>query len=49
MTREVLGVSKGRSGGHQGDWWCDGEVQVKVEAKKVAYVKLVESNDEEVK
>ncbi|WMV34108.1 hypothetical protein MTR67_027493 [Solanum verrucosum] len=47
VTREVLGVSTGRFGGHQGDWWWDGEVQVKVEEKKVAYVKFVESNDEE--
>ncbi|XP_070001998.1 uncharacterized protein [Nicotiana sylvestris] len=32
-----------------GDWWCNGEVQGKVEAKKVAYLKLVESTNEEEK
>ncbi|XP_070004136.1 uncharacterized protein [Nicotiana sylvestris] len=41
-VREVLGVSKGFSGRHQGDI-----VQVKVEAKKVAYAKLVGSTSEE--
>ncbi|XP_075103552.1 uncharacterized protein LOC142178120 [Nicotiana tabacum] len=44
-AREVLGVSKGFSGGHKGDWWWNEEVQGKVEAKKVAYLKLVESID----
>ncbi|XP_070019761.1 uncharacterized protein [Nicotiana sylvestris] len=47
--REVLGVSKGYSGGHKGDWWWNGEVQGKVTTKKVAYLKLVESVDEEEK
>ncbi|XP_019259281.1 PREDICTED: uncharacterized protein LOC109237425 [Nicotiana attenuata] len=46
-AREVLGVSKGYLSGHIGDWWWDGDVQGKVEAKKVAYLKLVESTDEE--
>ncbi|XP_075095387.1 uncharacterized protein LOC142173669 [Nicotiana tabacum] len=46
-TREVLGVSKGYSGGHQGNWWWNDVVQSKVEAKKAAYLKLVESTDEE--
>ncbi|XP_059284940.1 uncharacterized protein LOC132038268 [Lycium ferocissimum] len=32
--------------GHRGDWWWNGEVQRKVEAKKVAYAKLIESKDE---
>ncbi|XP_019232496.1 PREDICTED: uncharacterized protein LOC109213191 [Nicotiana attenuata] len=45
-AREVLGVSKGFSGGHKGDWWWNEEVQRKVEAKKAAYLKLVESIDE---
>ncbi|XP_019227685.1 PREDICTED: craniofacial development protein 2-like [Nicotiana attenuata] len=35
-AREVLGVSKGYSGGHKGDWWWDEVVQGKVEAKKAA-------------
>ncbi|XP_019225158.1 PREDICTED: uncharacterized protein LOC109206757 [Nicotiana attenuata] len=48
-ARVVLGVSKGYSGGHKGDWWWNGEVQGKVETKKAAYLKLVESVDEEEK
>ncbi|XP_070046628.1 uncharacterized protein [Nicotiana tomentosiformis] len=44
---KVLGVSKGYSGGHKGDWWWNGEVQGKVETKKAAYLKLVESVYEE--
>ncbi|XP_060170494.1 uncharacterized protein LOC132601432 [Lycium barbarum] len=48
-AREVLGVSKGYSGRHKEDWWWNGEVQGKVEAKKAAYLKLVESTDEEEK
>ncbi|XP_070016044.1 uncharacterized protein [Nicotiana sylvestris] len=46
-AREVLGVSKSYSGGHRGDWWWNDVVQGKVEAKKVAYIKLVESTDED--
>nr|XP_016467624.1 PREDICTED: uncharacterized protein LOC107790232 [Nicotiana tabacum] len=46
---EVLGVSKGYSGGHKGDWWWNREVQGKVKSKKAAYLKLVESVDEEEK
>ncbi|XP_075087850.1 uncharacterized protein LOC142169828 [Nicotiana tabacum] len=46
-TRKVLGVSKGFSGSHKGDCWWSEEVQEKVEAKKVAYLKLIESMDEE--
>ncbi|XP_075111765.1 uncharacterized protein LOC142181951 [Nicotiana tabacum] len=46
-TREVLGVSKGYSGGHRGNWWCNDVVQGKVEAKKAAYLKLVEITDED--
>ncbi|XP_075104548.1 uncharacterized protein LOC142178594 [Nicotiana tabacum] len=45
--REVLGISKGYSGGHKRDWWWNEEVQGKVEAKKAAYLKLVGSTDEE--
>ncbi|XP_070032477.1 uncharacterized protein [Nicotiana tomentosiformis] len=35
--------------GHKGEWWWIGEVQGKVEANKVAYMKLVENADEEEK
>ncbi|XP_075074415.1 uncharacterized protein LOC142162017 [Nicotiana tabacum] len=45
----VLGVTKGSLGGHKGDWWWNGEVQGKVEAKKAAYLKLVESTNKEEK
>ncbi|XP_075088258.1 uncharacterized protein LOC142170282 [Nicotiana tabacum] len=48
-VREVLRVSKGYSGGHKGDWWWNREVQGKVETKKAAYLKLVESVDDEDK
>ncbi|XP_070024863.1 uncharacterized protein [Nicotiana sylvestris] len=44
--REVLGVSKGFSRGHKGDWWWNEEVQGKVKAKKATYLKLVENIDE---
>ncbi|XP_070035490.1 uncharacterized protein [Nicotiana tomentosiformis] len=46
-AREVLGVSNSYYGGHRGDWWCNDMVQGKVEAKKTAYLMLVESTDEE--
>ncbi|KAF3656602.1 putative armadillo repeat-containing kinesin-like protein 2-like isoform X1 [Capsicum annuum] len=46
-TREVLGVSRGQSGKHRGDWWWNEEVKRKVEYKKGAYAKLVASKDEE--
>ncbi|XP_070039975.1 uncharacterized protein [Nicotiana tomentosiformis] len=45
-AREVLGVSKGFSGRHKGDWWWNEVIQGKVEAKKVAYLKLVGSEEE---
>ncbi|XP_070004478.1 uncharacterized protein [Nicotiana sylvestris] len=48
-AREVLGITKGYPGGHKGDWCWNGEVQGKVKAKKAAYLKLVESVDEEEK
>ena len=48
-AREVLGVSRGRAGHHRGDWWWNEEVEKKVETKKEAYAKLVESKDEEEK
>ncbi|XP_070032764.1 uncharacterized protein [Nicotiana tomentosiformis] len=48
-TREVLGVLKGYVDGKYGDWWWNEDVQRKVEAKKMAYSKLVESTDEEEK
>ncbi|KAG5584315.1 hypothetical protein H5410_044749 [Solanum commersonii] len=35
--------------GRKGDWWWNGEVQCKVEAKKAAYIKLAECVDEEEK
>ncbi|XP_075086239.1 uncharacterized protein LOC142168959 [Nicotiana tabacum] len=45
-AKEVLGISKGYSGRHQGDWWWNDVVQGKVEVKKVAHVKLVGSTNE---
>ncbi|XP_016576623.2 uncharacterized protein LOC107874317 [Capsicum annuum] len=48
-AREVLGVSRGWSGKYRGDWWWNEDVTKKVETKKAAYVKLVESKDEEEK
>ncbi|XP_075107061.1 uncharacterized protein LOC142180040 [Nicotiana tabacum] len=47
VVREVLGVSTGISGRHKGDWWWNEVVQGQMEAKKVAYLKLVGSIDEE--
>ncbi|KAG5576479.1 hypothetical protein H5410_056613 [Solanum commersonii] len=49
VASKVLGVSRGNFGGHKGDWWWNGEVQGKVEAKKAAYTEWVECVDEEVK
>ncbi|XP_070044852.1 uncharacterized protein [Nicotiana tomentosiformis] len=46
-AREILGVSRSYSGGHKGDWWWNEVVQGKVEAKKAAYLKLLESTSEE--
>ncbi|XP_070013270.1 uncharacterized protein [Nicotiana sylvestris] len=46
-AREVLGVSKGFSGRHQGDWWWNDIVQGKVETKKVAFAKLAGSTSAE--
>ncbi|XP_070042814.1 uncharacterized protein [Nicotiana tomentosiformis] len=46
-TREVLRISKGYSGRHQGNWWWNDIVQGRVEAKKVAYMKLIGSTSEE--
>ncbi|XP_075077238.1 uncharacterized protein LOC142163977 [Nicotiana tabacum] len=46
-AREVLGISKGYTGGHRGDWWWNIEAQGKVEEKKAAYQRLVESTDNE--
>lgn len=48
-TREVLGVSRGRTGKHQGDGWWNEELKEKVEAKKRAYAKLAESKDKKDK
>ncbi|KAG5571715.1 hypothetical protein H5410_061481 [Solanum commersonii] len=49
VASKVLGVSRGNFGGRKGDWWWNGEVQGKVEAKKATYAKLVECVDEEEK
>ncbi|XP_019255088.1 PREDICTED: uncharacterized protein LOC109233672 [Nicotiana attenuata] len=49
MQGQVLGVTTGSPGCHKGDWWWNEEVQGKVEAKKAAYLKLVESTNEEKK
>ncbi|KAG5581313.1 hypothetical protein H5410_051940 [Solanum commersonii] len=49
VASKVLGVSRGNFGGHKGDWWWNGEVQGKVEAKKAAYTEWVKCVDEEVK
>ncbi|XP_075096233.1 uncharacterized protein LOC142174350 [Nicotiana tabacum] len=46
-AREVLGVLKGYSSKHKGDWWWNAKVQGKVKEKKMAYQRLVESTDEE--
>lgn len=47
-AREVVGVSRGCSSKYQRDWWWNGEIKGKVEAKKIkAYMKLVESKDED--
>ncbi|XP_047264248.1 uncharacterized protein LOC124896654 [Capsicum annuum] len=48
-AKEVLGISRGWSGRYRGDWWWNEDVKKKVEMKKTAYVKLVESKDEEEK
>lgn len=40
---------KGYSIEHKGDWWWNREVQVKVEAKKAEYLKLMESQDQKGK
>ncbi|XP_019258337.1 PREDICTED: uncharacterized protein LOC109236603 [Nicotiana attenuata] len=48
-AREILGVSKGYNSGRNGYWWWNAEVQRKVNTKKAAYMKLVESIDEEEK
>ncbi|KAG5571648.1 hypothetical protein H5410_061414 [Solanum commersonii] len=34
VASKVLGVSRGNFGGHKGDWWWNGEVQGKVEARR---------------
>ncbi|XP_019239031.1 PREDICTED: uncharacterized protein LOC109219069 [Nicotiana attenuata] len=47
VARDVLGVAKGYSGRHQGDWWWNDVVQGKVEAKKAAFAKLAGSSSEE--
>lgn len=46
-TREMMWDLRGKFCGHRGNWWWNADVQGKVEAKKVAYAKLVECKDEE--
>ncbi|KAF3658415.1 putative pre-mRNA-processing factor 6-like [Capsicum annuum] len=46
---EKLAGMGGLGGHHRGDWWWNEEVKKKVETKKGAYAKLVESKDEEEK
>ncbi|XP_075101817.1 uncharacterized protein LOC142177245 [Nicotiana tabacum] len=48
-VREVLGVTKGYPGRCIGDWWWNAEIQGKVEVKKAAYLKFIESTNEEEK
>ncbi|XP_016553354.1 uncharacterized protein LOC107852830 [Capsicum annuum] len=48
-AREVLGILRGWAGWHKGNWWCNEKVKKKVEIKKEAYVKLIDSKDEEEK
>ncbi|PHU23959.1 hypothetical protein BC332_09066 [Capsicum chinense] len=45
-AKEKLLFCWGRAGCHKGDWWWNEEVKKKVEIKKEAYVKLIESEDE---
>ncbi|XP_070054010.1 uncharacterized protein [Nicotiana tomentosiformis] len=48
-VREVLRISNGLSDGRKGDWWWSTEVHGKLESKKVAYLKLFKSLNEEEK
>ncbi|XP_070013003.1 uncharacterized protein [Nicotiana sylvestris] len=48
-AREVLGISSGRTGSHKGDWWWNAVVQGKVEAKKAAYLRLIQNTGKEEK
>lgn len=43
------GISKGKSNDTRGEWWWNEEVQQKMGAKQVAYVKLRDSKTEEEK
>lgn len=45
----MLDVSRSNPGWNKEDWCCNGEVQRKAEAKKTAYMALVESLDKEDK
>ncbi|XP_070032940.1 uncharacterized protein [Nicotiana tomentosiformis] len=47
VAKEVLGVSKGYTDMHKGDWWWSEVVQGKVEEKKAAYLRLIGSTDGE--
>ncbi|XP_070007694.1 uncharacterized protein [Nicotiana sylvestris] len=46
-SRKALGILKGYSGGHRGGWWWNDVVQGKMEAKRAAYIKLLESTDKD--
>ncbi|XP_075080011.1 uncharacterized protein LOC142165334 [Nicotiana tabacum] len=46
-SRKALGILKGYSGGHRGGWWWNDVVQGKLEAKRAAYIKLLESTDKD--
>lgn len=48
-VREVLGVSKGSSGGRIRDWWWSTQIQGKGGANKAVYLQLLGSIDEEEK
>ncbi|XP_070006223.1 uncharacterized protein [Nicotiana sylvestris] len=45
----IRGSRRAPSGGRKRDWWWSTEVQGKVEVKKAAYLKLLESTNEEEK
>ncbi|XP_009595651.2 uncharacterized protein [Nicotiana tomentosiformis] len=46
VEKEVLGVSRGYTARHKGNWWNE-VVQGKVKEKKAAYLRLVGSTDGE--
>jgi hypothetical protein len=46
-AKEVLGVSKGRSVRHKGEWWWNEDVKNKVEAKKRAFSLILKGKNED--